>query len=64
MPVKYDVIKCPRDMGEAINDAINMAFDELRKEYIPIEWLKKKYGWLTMTGEIIKDWEKENAKND
>lgn len=27
---------------------------------IPIEWLKEHYGWLTMTGEIIKHWEREN----
>lgn len=29
-------------------------------EAIPIEWLLKKYSWLTMMGEIIEDWRKEN----
>lgn len=33
-------------------------------EAIPIEWLLKKYSWLTMMGEIIKDWEKENANTN
>lgn len=37
------------------------------KEYqpsIPIEWIKEHYGWLTMAGEIIKDWEKENEQRE
>ena len=29
-------------------------------EAIPIEWLRQKYGWLTMVHEIIADWRKEN----
>lgn len=32
-------------------------------EAVPTEWLEKNYGWLTMTGEIIKDWEKENESD-
>ncbi len=31
-------------------------------EAIPIEWLKKKYGWLTMVHEIIADWRNENER--
>lgn len=27
---------------------------------IPIEWLRRKYGWLTMVHEIIADWRNEN----
>lgn len=30
---------------------------------IPIEWIKKHYGWLTMASEMIEDWEKENEHN-
>lgn len=30
---------------------------------IPIEWIKEHYGWLTMAGEIIKDWEAECGTN-
>lgn len=30
------------------------------EESIPIEWIKKHYGWLTMASEMIEDWEKEN----
>lgn len=28
---------------------------------IPVEWIEKRYGWLTMAGEIIKDWEAERG---
>lgn len=28
---------------------------------IPIEWIKEHYGWLTMAGEIIKEWEAESG---
>lgn len=28
---------------------------------IPIEWIKEHYGWLTMAGEIIKEWEAERG---
>lgn len=31
---------------------------------IPIEWIKKHYGWLTMAGEMIVAWEKENETTD
>lgn len=30
---------------------------------IPIEWIKKHYGWLTMANEIIKDWEKHESRD-
>ena len=30
---------------------------------IPIEWIKKHYGWLTMASEMIEDWVKENEKS-
>lgn len=30
---------------------------------IPIEWIKKHYGWLTMAGKMIEDWVKENEKS-
>lgn len=33
-------------------------------EAIPVEWIKERYGWLTMAHEIIKEWERENAKAD
>jgi len=29
-------------------------------EAIPIEWIRQKYGWLTMVHEIIADWRNEN----
>lgn len=32
-------------------------------EAIPIEWIKKHYGWLTMASEMIEDWVKENEKS-
>ena len=36
--------------------------EENEIESIPIEWIKKHYGWLTMAGEMIEDWEKENGE--
>lgn len=33
------------------------------KQLIPIEWIKEHYGWLTMAGEIIKDWEKHESRD-
>ena len=34
-----------------------------RIKAIPIEWIKKHYGWLTMANEIIKDWEKHESRD-
>lgn len=31
-------------------------------EAIPVEWLRQKYGWLTMVHEIIADWRNEQAR--
>lgn len=37
-----------------------LGFRDGSKNSIPIEWIKEHYGWLTMAGEIIKEWGKEN----
>ena len=34
-----------------------------RVEAIPVEWLRQKYGWLTMVHEIIADWRNENESD-
>lgn len=51
---------------KAFNDALEVAIQiidtQKTVEAIPIEWIKKHYGWLTMAGEMIEDWEKENEK--
>lgn len=57
------------DIEKVINDPSVFAIgkEEIEKytvKAIPIEWIKEHYGWLTMAGEIIKDWEKENADNN
>lgn len=72
MPVTNDDIKSPSDMGEAINDAINMAFGEILRNYIPIEWLEKEYlGEIRRAGcmprsevvkEIIERWRGETGE--
>ena len=30
---------------------------------IPVDWILKHYGWLTMAKEMIEHWEKENETN-
>ena len=45
------------------NDAVSLLGSAPTVKAIPIEWIKKHYGWLTMAGEIIEDWVKENEKS-
>ena len=45
------------------NDAVSLLGSAPTVKAIPIEWIKKHYGWLTMAGEIIEDWVKENETN-
>lgn len=47
-------------MGHDLVGAKYTDFAETVKA-IPIEWIKEHYGWLTMAGEIIKDWEAERG---
>ena len=58
----------PRTLTEEEKNTYNLvigkAFDNAPTvKAIPIEWIKKHYGWLTMAGEIIEDWVKENEKS-
>lgn len=50
----------PSDIHFSLLDVRNnIDFKGYEVKAIPIEWIKKHYGWLTMAGEIIKDWEAE-----
>jgi len=53
--VVYDSI-----YGMPIEKCMEILHNYRQGKYIPVEWLKEKYSWLTMAGEIIKDWESEN----
>lgn len=44
-------------------DFLQMIDREKTVKAIPIEWIKKHYGWLTMAGEMIEDWVKENEQS-
>lgn len=55
----YPLEKAQNNFMSFYQDALQHTF-ECEVEAIPIKWLKEKYSWLTMAGEIIKDWESEN----
>ena len=59
------VSKFPEEYDEKTYKMIRRVIRDKRQEVktIPIEWIKEHYGWLTMAGEIIKDWEKEHEAN-
>lgn len=44
-----------------IRDCESAVEEQPTVKAIPIEWIKKHYGWLTMAGEMIVAWEKENG---
>lgn len=55
------VSKFPKEYDEKTYKMIRCEIRNKNREVkaIPIEWIKEHYGWLTMAGEIIKDWEEE-----
>ena len=54
----------PSDIHFSLLDVrSNIDFKGYEVKAIPIEWIKEHYGWLTMAGEIIKDWEAESGTN-
>lgn len=58
---KYPNIR-DEDVIEIFQEGYLKGFENGRKNAIPIEWIKKHYGWLTMAGEMIEDWVKENGE--
>lgn len=55
-------VSCLNDLNKKCYIAHEEAIDFLRQS-IPIEWIEKHYGWLTMANEIIKDWEKHESRD-
>lgn len=58
---RQEVYEAMADMYEYFT---NNCLEIDTERMIPIEWIKERYGWLTMAHEIIKEWEKENAEGD
>ena len=52
------------DVTEIFNAGYLQGWENARRNAIPVEWLKEKYSWLTMAGEIIKDWEEQNKEGE
>lgn len=52
------------DFCKIFNEGLLTGLKAAGKNAIPIEWIKERYGWLTMAHEIIKDWERENEHKE
>ena len=63
-----DVDKAENDIvgnvtTKAVSRVVAILQGQPTVDAIPIEWIKKHYGWLTMAGEMIEGWVKENEKS-
>ena len=60
-PKEFTADDMQKMIWRTIRDCESAVEEQPTVKAIPIEWIKEHYGWLTMAGEIIKDWEAERG---